>query len=100
VRRKGVEFSQAVIEAAYKKANGVDQITGDPLEQPTEVDHILPVAWALLNAPDIPPSILASGHNARVVNQKTHKERHRNFDEAEAWEMVAKFRALQDVLLE
>lgn len=99
-RRKGAEFSERTKDIAYQNAKGKDQITGEPLGEHTEVDHIIPLAWAKQNAPDIPLSFLKSPKNARVLNRDTHKERHRNFDDSEAWFLVTWFRAIQRRLLE
>jgi len=93
-KRHGAEFDSAVVEFVFRRSKGKDEITGEPLQADAEVDHILPIIWALNNAPDIPKEVLKSADNARVVNQKTHKERHRNFDESEAWAMVEYFRVL------
>ena len=102
-RRRGNEFDQNAIDQAFRRANGRDEITGEPLGRDTEVDHIIPIGWALLllsadidndNAPDIVPH-LNDSQNARVLNKRTHKDRHRNFDEQEAWALVTFFRSIQ-----
>lgn len=99
-RRKGGEFSERTKDIAYRRSGGRDAITGEQLGDNTEVDHIIPLAWAKKNAPDIPIDFLKSADNARVLNQETHKERHRNFDEDEAWFLVNWFRAIQRRLLD
>jgi hypothetical protein len=99
-RRKGAEFNDKTKETAWKKYGGKDAITGEDLGNKVEYDHILPVAWARDNAPDIGVEQLRSADNCRPVNQSTHKERHRNFDEDEAWFMVTFFRAIQKRLFE
>ncbi len=93
-RRRGNEFDQNAIDQAFRRANGRDEITGEPLGRDTEVDHIIPIGWAHDNAPDIVPH-LNDSQNARVLNKRTHKDRHRNFDEQEAWALVTFFRSIQ-----
>lgn len=94
-KRRGKEFTKQTKDAAYKKYGGKDAITGEKLGEHVEYDHILPIAWARKNAPDIPPVLLSSVKNCRPLNRSTHKERHRNFDEDEAWFMVNLFRSIQ-----
>lgn len=93
--RRGKEFSKVTKDFVYKKYGGKDAITGEHLEDPIEYDHILPLSWARKNAPDIPPELLSSADNCRPLNRSTHKERHRNFNEDEAWFMVIFFRSIQ-----
>lgn len=98
-RRKGGEFDSRTKDHSFKKHNGKDAITGEPLKENVEFDHIIPLAWAKKNAPDIPLEQLKSADNCRPLNKSTHKERHRNFDEDEAWALVIAFRAMQKRLL-
>jgi len=100
MRRKGAEFNDKTKDIIFSRAKGKDEITGEPLGEYPEVDHIIPLAWALLNAPDIPTSFLKSPKNGRVINRDTHKERHRNFNDDEAWFLVTWFRSIQKRLLE
>ncbi len=94
-RRKGGEFSDRTKDFAFRRSGGKDEITGEDLTGTPEYDHKIPLKWAKDNAPDIPLEYLKSADNARVLNQSTHKERHRNFDEDEAWTIVNMFRAIQ-----
>lgn len=98
-RRKNGEFDSRTKEHAFRKAGGKDQITSEPLGDYPEVDHIIPLAWAAVNAPDIPLQYLKSSDNARVLNRETHKNRHRELDEQEIWVLVNFFREIQKELL-
>lgn len=97
-RRKGGEFDNRTKDFAFKKYGGKDAITGEPLGDKVEYDHIIPLAWAQKYAPDLPLETLKSADNCRPLNQATHKERHRNFDEDEAWFLVNWFRSIQRTL--
>lgn len=97
-RRKGAEFNERTKDAAWKRYGGKDAITGEDLGDHVEYDHIVPLAWARDNAPDIGVDQLSSADNCRPLNRDTHKERHRNFDEDEAWALVNIFRAIQNRL--
>ena len=97
-RRKGGEFSEKTKQASYARYDGKDAITGEPLGQFTEYDHIIGLAWARDNAPDVGIEQLKSAKNCRPLNRDTHKERHRNLDEQEVWWLVAFFRGIQNRL--
>lgn len=99
-RRSGGEFDNRTKDFAFKKYKGKDAITGEPLGKKVEYDHIIPLAWAKKNAPDLTLEQLKSAENCRPLNQKTHKERHKNLDEDEIWFLVTWFRTIQRMLLE
>lgn len=96
--RRGKEFSELTKDIVWKRANGLDEITGEPLTDP-RYHHIVPLAWARDNAQDIPAIILSSPENAQLINHTTHVETHRSLTDEDIIQHATYLRTLFASLL-